>query len=105
MTKKILLALALILFSLTLAAPPASACGGYAVETPESIAVRAAVIDYYRQRRAHEEAPTVYGIVLTSARRAEARVHLRVGDGFETRVVRLSRRGERWTVRHVRPLA
>lgn len=56
MTKKIVLALALTLGTAAVAAPPAFACGGYAVERPEERAVREAVLarvdDHVREQNA-----------------------------------------------------
>jgi len=95
MTKKILLALALTLGTATVAAPQASACGGYGAQSPEDVAVEQAVRAFALRRYGDEAAPYVYG-VSRDDRRATAYVSVHRGDARVTRQVRLRRVGDAW---------
>jgi hypothetical protein len=101
MTKKILLALALTLGTASVAVPQASACGGYAPESPEQRAVRETV-EAYGSRRAADGPVYVYAIRL-DGRRASAHLRWSTPDGRDMhREVRLRERDGAWRVVSVR---
>lgn len=99
MTKKMLLALAITLGTLTVATPPAFACGGYGVVDPEVAAVEAAAARYYTSRIGSNEHPYfVYGVELRSPRRATATLQFTRGDDFIQRTLYLRRGARGWHV-------
>jgi len=98
MTKKILLALALVLGTVSFA-PPASACGGYGNLDPEVAAVRDAVLRYADTRVSPHTRNWAHSVLVTGDR---ATAVVRIGSAVE-RDVRLVRRGDGWRVTRMGP--
>lgn len=105
MTKKMLLALAITLGTLTVATPPAFACGGYGAVDPEVAAVEAAAARYYTSRiSADDRAYFVYGVEIRSQRRATATLQFTRGEDVELRTLYFRRGSNGWRVIGARAL-
>jgi len=95
MTKKLLLALALTLGTATVAAPQASACGGYGWVSPDDLAIQEAVRVFALRRYGDDAAPYVYG-VSRDDRRADAYLSIERDGERVVRRVRLRRVDDVW---------